>query len=80
MYEIHIGSPRTSRPRPNCFVIDIMGAPFSVAFNKCVSISLLSVSTCVLDFKVKDKSRWGGIFALLNALLVVRCFIKFVKK
>jgi len=40
LYVVHIGSPRTNKPRPNCFVIDIMCLLFSVAFNKRVSISL----------------------------------------
>jgi len=61
LYEIHIGSPRINKPRPNCFVIDIMRLLFSVAFNKRVSISLsvICLYARVLDFKVKDQSRWG---------------------
>ena len=41
LYEIHVGSPRTNKPRPNCFVIDIMCLLFSVAFNKRVSRLLI---------------------------------------
>jgi len=50
LHEIHIGSPRPSRP--NCFVIDIMCLTFSVEFNKLVSISLFVIClyTRVLDF------------------------------
>jgi len=65
LYEIHSDSPRTNKPRHNCFVIDMMCLLFSAAFNKRASISLSVVClyTRVLDFKVKDQSRWGNTCA-----------------